>query len=75
MAIHYINAYEEKGEDGRATAVIVDCCEHYGDPAIIETLVLHRLRSLRDKDVLPNARYVACGCTSHRVRCRQERTN
>ncbi|XP_034597338.1 carotenoid cleavage dioxygenase 8 homolog A, chloroplastic [Setaria viridis] len=56
MAIHYINAYEEKDEDGRAAAVIVDCCEHYGDPAIIETLVLHRLRSLRDEDVLPNAR-------------------
>ncbi|KAF8751424.1 hypothetical protein HU200_012100 [Digitaria exilis] len=56
MAIHYINAYEEEGEDGRAAAVVVDCCEHYGDPSIIETLVLHRLRSLRDKDVLPNAR-------------------
>lgn len=59
MAIHYINAYEEEGEDGRAAAVVVDCCEHYGDPSIIETLVLHRLRSLRDKDVLPNAR---CYC-------------
>jgi carlactone synthase / all-trans-10'-apo-beta-carotenal 13,14-cleaving dioxygenase len=57
MAIHFINAYEEKGEDGQAAAVIVDCCEHYGDPAIIETLVLHRLRSLREKDVLPDARY------------------
>jgi len=58
MAIHYINAYEERGEDdGPAAAVIVDCCEHYGDPAIIETLVLHRLRSFRDQDVLPDARY------------------
>ncbi|OEL31832.1 Carotenoid cleavage dioxygenase 8-like protein A, chloroplastic [Dichanthelium oligosanthes] len=56
MAIHCINAYEEKGEDGRAAAVIVDCCEHYGDPANVEALVLHRLRSLRDKDVLPNTR-------------------
>jgi carlactone synthase / all-trans-10'-apo-beta-carotenal 13,14-cleaving dioxygenase len=69
MAIHYINAYEERGEDdGRAAAVIVDCCEHYGDPAIIETLVLHRLRSLRDKDVLPNARYYirfTCRWLSH----------
>lgn len=56
MAIHFINAYEEEGEDGRAAAVVVDCCEHHGDPAIIETLVLQRLRSYRDKDVLPNAR-------------------
>ncbi|KAL6614534.1 hypothetical protein ACP70R_036804 [Stipagrostis hirtigluma subsp. patula] len=38
MAIHFINAYEEKREDGQAAAVIVDCCEHYGNPAIIETL-------------------------------------
>ena len=52
MAIHYINAYEERGEgDGPAAAVIVDCCEHYGDPAIIERLVLHSLRLIRDKDV------------------------
>jgi len=57
MAIHYINAYEERGEDdGPAAAVIVDCCEHYGDTAIIETLALHRLRSFRDQDVLPDAR-------------------
>ncbi|RLN25333.1 hypothetical protein C2845_PM07G22820 [Panicum miliaceum] len=56
MVMHYINAYEEKGLDGRAARVIVDCCEHYGDPSIVETLVLHRLRSFGDKDVLPNAR-------------------
>jgi carlactone synthase/all-trans-10'-apo-beta-carotenal 13,14-cleaving dioxygenase len=31
MAIHYINAYED---DVDGAAVIVDCCEHYGDPAI-----------------------------------------
>uniref|UniRef100_A0A0E0C3N8 Uncharacterized protein n=1 Tax=Oryza meridionalis TaxID=40149 RepID=A0A0E0C3N8_9ORYZ len=53
MAIHFINAYEEEGDEA---AVVVDCCEHYGNPAIIETLVLNRLRSLRGKDVLPNAR-------------------
>jgi carlactone synthase/all-trans-10'-apo-beta-carotenal 13,14-cleaving dioxygenase len=56
MAIHYINAYVD------GAAVIVDCCEHYGDPAIIHTLLLHRLRSFgsdkQDKDPLPNARYV-----------------
>ncbi|KAF0918217.1 hypothetical protein E2562_023149 [Oryza meyeriana var. granulata] len=59
MAIHFINAYEEEADDvpgGRPAAVVVDCCEHYGDPAIIEALVLNRLRSFRDKDVLPNAR-------------------
>ncbi|KAL5227703.1 hypothetical protein ABZP36_015968 [Zizania latifolia] len=50
MAFHFINAYEEEGN------IIADCCEHNGDPAIIETLVLHRLRSFRDKDVLPDAR-------------------
>ncbi|GJM93157.1 hypothetical protein PR202_ga09687 [Eleusine coracana subsp. coracana] len=55
MAIHFINAYEETREDGQAV-IVVDCCEHYGDPAIFETLVLHRLRSFRDKDVLPDAR-------------------
>ncbi|CAD6269222.1 unnamed protein product [Miscanthus lutarioriparius] len=55
MAIHYINAYED---DADGAAVIVDCCEHYSDPAIIHTLLLHRLRSLssdKDKDPLPNA--------------------
>jgi carotenoid cleavage dioxygenase-like enzyme len=31
MAIHYINAYEDD-IDG-AAVVIVDCCEHYSDPA------------------------------------------
>jgi len=65
MAIHYINAYED---DANGAAVIVDCCEHYGDPAIIHTLLLHRLRSLsNDKDPLPNARYVQylSTCTPH----------
>jgi carlactone synthase/all-trans-10'-apo-beta-carotenal 13,14-cleaving dioxygenase len=56
MAIHYINAYED---DVDCAAVIVDCCKHYGDLAIIHTLLLHRLRSSdKDKDLLPNARYV-----------------
>ncbi|XP_048560347.1 carotenoid cleavage dioxygenase 8 homolog A, chloroplastic-like [Triticum urartu] len=56
MAIHFINAYEEVGEEGQAAQVIVDCCEHYGDPAIIETLVLQGLRSFRGTDTLPDAR-------------------
>jgi carlactone synthase/all-trans-10'-apo-beta-carotenal 13,14-cleaving dioxygenase len=44
MAIHYINAYEDDVD--AAAAIAVDCCEHYGDPAIIHsTLLLHRLRS------------------------------
>jgi len=28
MALHFINAYEEEGEDGQAAAVIADCCEY-----------------------------------------------
>ncbi|KAL6897953.1 hypothetical protein ACP4OV_006912 [Aristida adscensionis] len=58
MAMHFINAYEEKrrDDDGQAVAVVVDCCEHYGDPATIHTLDIHSLRSLQGEDVLPDAR-------------------
>ncbi|KAK3165421.1 hypothetical protein QOZ80_1AG0032970 [Eleusine coracana subsp. coracana] len=57
MTFHFINAYEEKaGEDGQATAVIVDCCEYYADPTMIQTLLLHKLRSGTDKDELPDSR-------------------
>ena len=35
VAFHFINAYEEKGDDGaRASAVVADCCEYYADPSI-----------------------------------------
>ncbi|GJN17694.1 hypothetical protein PR202_gb04784 [Eleusine coracana subsp. coracana] len=57
MTFHFINAYEEKaGEDGEATAVILDCCEYYADPTMIQTLLLHKLRSGTDKDELPGSR-------------------
>lgn len=56
MAIHFINAYAEVDEDGEATEIIADCCERYGDPAIIKTLILRQLRSFRGMDLLPNSR-------------------
>ncbi|TVU35131.1 hypothetical protein EJB05_17002, partial [Eragrostis curvula] len=56
MAFHFINAYEEKRGDGKAAAVIVDCCEQFGDPAIVKKLDLHQLRSFSKKDSLPDAR-------------------
>ncbi|CAL4961439.1 unnamed protein product [Urochloa decumbens] len=56
MAIHFINAYEEKREDGQPAAVIVDCCEYYADPAILDTLALQRLRSPRNSDAFPDGR-------------------
>ncbi|VAI52588.1 unnamed protein product [Triticum turgidum subsp. durum] len=56
MAIHFINAYEEVDKHGEATEIIADCCEQYGDPAIIKTLVLRQLRSFRGMDLLPNSR-------------------
>ncbi|KAK3161919.1 hypothetical protein QOZ80_1BG0083100 [Eleusine coracana subsp. coracana] len=56
MAIHFINAYEDTREDEKAAAIIVDCCEHYSSPVVTEALALHKLRSFRDADVLPDAR-------------------
>ena len=60
MALHLINAYEEKCKGGYKTeAIIVDCCEYYGDPAVIKALALQRLRSVRaDKEAFPDARFV-----------------
>ncbi|THG12880.1 hypothetical protein TEA_015772 [Camellia sinensis var. sinensis] len=56
VTFHFINAYEEKDEDGRVTAVIADCCEHHADTTILEKLRLQNLRSSAGKDVLPDAR-------------------
>ncbi|XP_010249576.1 PREDICTED: carotenoid cleavage dioxygenase 8 homolog B, chloroplastic [Nelumbo nucifera] len=56
VTFHFINAYEEKDEDGRATAIIADCCEHNADTTILEKLKLQNLRSLSGEDVLPDAR-------------------
>ncbi|KAJ8531363.1 hypothetical protein K7X08_026797 [Anisodus acutangulus] len=40
VTFHFINAYEEKDEDGRVTAVIADCCEHSADTVILDKLRL-----------------------------------
>ncbi|OIT31098.1 PREDICTED: carotenoid cleavage dioxygenase 8 homolog B, chloroplastic [Nicotiana attenuata] len=56
VTFHFINAYEEKDEDGRVTAVIADCCEHSADTTILDKLRLENLRSFNGEDVLPDAR-------------------
>ncbi|KAL8522083.1 hypothetical protein ACS0TY_012293 [Phlomoides rotata] len=56
VTFHFINAYEEKDEDGRVIAVIADCCEHSADITILQNLTLQNLRSPPDQDVLPDAR-------------------
>lgn len=55
VTFHFINAYEEKGEDGKAARVIVDCCEHEANPVILKRMKLNELRSFPGK-VLPDAR-------------------
>ncbi|CAM8886294.1 unnamed protein product [Rhodiola kirilowii] len=56
VTFHFINAYEEKDEEGRVTAIIADCCEHNADTAVLDKLRLQELRSGHGKDVLPDAR-------------------
>ncbi|KAK4401182.1 Carotenoid cleavage dioxygenase 8B, chloroplastic [Sesamum angolense] len=56
VTFHFINAYEEKDEEGRVTAVIADCCEHNADTTILQKLGLQNLRSFAGQDVLPDAR-------------------
>lgn len=56
VTFHFINAYEERDEDGRIMAVIADCCEHNADPAILDMLRLQNLRAFSGEDVLPDAR-------------------
>lgn len=58
VAFHFINAYEENGDDGgaRPSAIIADCCEYYADPAIIQALDLHRLRSPEAAKDFPESR-------------------
>lgn len=58
VTFHFINAYEEKDEEGRVTAIVADCCEHHADTTILQNLTLQNLRSLDGQDVLPDARYV-----------------
>jgi carlactone synthase/all-trans-10'-apo-beta-carotenal 13,14-cleaving dioxygenase len=56
VTFHFINAYEEKDEDGRVIAVIADCCEHNADTTILDKLRLQNLRSYAGtEDVLPDA--------------------
>ena len=57
VTFHFINAYEERDEEGRLTAIIADCCEHHADTTILDKLRLQNLRSFSGQDVLPNARY------------------
>uniref|UniRef100_A0ACD5ZQH8 Uncharacterized protein n=1 Tax=Avena sativa TaxID=4498 RepID=A0ACD5ZQH8_AVESA len=52
MTFHYINAYEE----GRVTAIIADCSEHYANTSILDTLRLQNLRDFSDDDVLTDSR-------------------
>lgn len=58
VTFHFINAYEERDEDGRLTAIVADCCEHNADTTILDKLRLQNLRSLIGQDVLPDARYI-----------------
>jgi carlactone synthase/all-trans-10'-apo-beta-carotenal 13,14-cleaving dioxygenase len=58
VTFHFINAYEDKDEDGRVRAIIADCCEHNADALILEKLRLQNLRSFNGEDVLPDARYI-----------------
>ena len=58
VTFHFINAYEEKDEEGRVTTIIADCCEHNADTSILERLRLQNLRSFNGQDVLPDARYI-----------------
>ena len=57
ITFHFINAYEDRDEDGRLTSIIVDCCEHNADTSILDKLRLQNLRSFNGQDVLPDARY------------------
>lgn len=57
VTFHFINAYEERDEEGRVSAIIADCCEHNADTTILEKLRLQNLRSFMSSDVLPDARY------------------
>ncbi|KAI3910867.1 hypothetical protein MKW98_022554 [Papaver atlanticum] len=56
VTFHFINAYEEKDEEGRVTSVIADCCEHNADTSILDKLKLENLRKYSTEDVLPDAK-------------------
>ncbi|PON94648.1 Carotenoid cleavage dioxygenase [Trema orientale] len=56
ITFHFINAYEDRDEEGRVTAIVADCCEHNADTTILDKLRLQNLRSFNGQDVLPDAR-------------------
>jgi carlactone synthase / all-trans-10'-apo-beta-carotenal 13,14-cleaving dioxygenase len=56
VTFHFINAYEERDEDGRVMAIIADCCEHNANTSILDKLRMQNLRSFNGQDVLPDAR-------------------
>lgn len=56
VTFHFINAYEERDEEGRVTSIIADCCEHNADTTILEKLRLQNLRAFMGMDVLPDAK-------------------
>jgi carlactone synthase/all-trans-10'-apo-beta-carotenal 13,14-cleaving dioxygenase len=62
ITFHFINAYEEKDEEGRVTAIIADCCEHNSNTSILDDLRLSNLRAFSGEDVLTDARY---RCTTY----------
>jgi carlactone synthase/all-trans-10'-apo-beta-carotenal 13,14-cleaving dioxygenase len=66
ITFHFINAYEEKDEEGRVTAIIADCCEHNSNTSILDDLRLSNLRAFSGEDVLTDARY-RCTTTIHRL--------
>ncbi|EFJ10893.1 hypothetical protein SELMODRAFT_127411 [Selaginella moellendorffii] len=44
LMFHFINAYEETGEDGKPR-IVADCCEHLSNPIILRRMELAELRS------------------------------
>lgn len=56
VTFHFINAYEERDDEGRLTSIVADCCEHNADPSILDKLRLQNLRSFNGHDILPDAR-------------------
>ncbi|KAF5192407.1 Carotenoid cleavage dioxygenase [Thalictrum thalictroides] len=55
VTFHFINAYEDKDDEGRVTGIIADCCEHNANTTILDMLKLQNLRSFNGDDVLADA--------------------
>ncbi|KAK1265995.1 hypothetical protein QJS04_geneDACA002688 [Acorus gramineus] len=64
VTFHFINAYEERDKEGRVTAIVADCCEHYANTEILDQL---RLRNLRiNQDYLGKKYRYAYACGARR---------